>query len=586
MSIVVNKTRLPVTNWQTKSGAVVSIDDARQRDARSLKVHMLPHQDLHGYDNPWPAGGGVNLFDAKTWGALGTNPNCYQVNASEQITVTASDSGGISNRLITLEAGETYCPYISGNLTCKIFDSSSNTLSQASGMSFVCPADGKIAVKLYTSSYPTSGYFEIVKGSTAPTAWSPYSNICPITGYQGVVGYRTGKNLFGGEIINGHCRFDTKEGQTYTVTAKRKGSNDCYLYVESSTDDFVTMTLVGRVIAGKNENKVTFTAQAGVAYSLWSNSSYSEATDVQIELGSTASSYQPYTGTTYPVSFPAVGVNQWDEEYRLGYYDSRGVLVPSATTQLCSLNMIPVKPNTEYRFVEGSTASGTKVGGAVCYYTASKEFISRASQTIGTFTTPNNCYFIHVNFGTVYGATYNHDISINYPATAGGLPVSAYFPYCNAMYKGYVDYVRGIIYANMAYIPFKSIANENWNILSSGSYAFYLTRSRAFIPAYKYPFDAKTEQPISTDYVYSKSGNQPDGTFRVSDALYIVDYRFETKKEFRAHLAQSDGGICYYLNDPFVINLTPQQIQMLVRDNTIWSDADSVEVEYAAIHAH
>lgn len=53
MSIVVNKTRLPVTEWQTASGSVVSISDARKRYAKSLSVALEPIQDLsHGDPSP------------------------------------------------------------------------------------------------------------------------------------------------------------------------------------------------------------------------------------------------------------------------------------------------------------------------------------------------------------------------------------------------------------------------------------------------------------------------------------------------------------------------------------------------------
>ena len=50
MSIVVSKTRLPVTQWQTESGSVVSINNARRRDAKSAIVTLEPIQDTSGGD--------------------------------------------------------------------------------------------------------------------------------------------------------------------------------------------------------------------------------------------------------------------------------------------------------------------------------------------------------------------------------------------------------------------------------------------------------------------------------------------------------------------------------------------------------
>lgn len=74
MSIVVNKTRLPVTEWQTASGSVVSISDARKRNAKSLSVALEPIQDLsHGDPSPTnicPISGrsSVSVYDDPKYG--------------------------------------------------------------------------------------------------------------------------------------------------------------------------------------------------------------------------------------------------------------------------------------------------------------------------------------------------------------------------------------------------------------------------------------------------------------------------------------------------------------------------------------
>ena len=86
MSIVVSKTRLPVTEWQTESGSVVSIANARRRDAKSAIVTLEPIQDLsHGDPSPTnlcPISGhssvtavrdGKNLFDSTILGSYGWN---------------------------------------------------------------------------------------------------------------------------------------------------------------------------------------------------------------------------------------------------------------------------------------------------------------------------------------------------------------------------------------------------------------------------------------------------------------------------------------------------------------------------------
>ena len=42
---------------------IVSVTDAAAYPAEGLEFGIEPVQDLHGYDNPWPAGGGKNKFN-------------------------------------------------------------------------------------------------------------------------------------------------------------------------------------------------------------------------------------------------------------------------------------------------------------------------------------------------------------------------------------------------------------------------------------------------------------------------------------------------------------------------------------------
>lgn len=101
-----------------------------------------------------------------------------------------------------------------------------------------------------------------------------------------------------------------------------------------------------------------------------------------------------------------VGFNQWDEEVLDGYYSATGTFV-SQSGQLCSKNLMPVIPGSTYYF---RFSVPTYAG--YLEYDGSGNFLRRldASQTI-TFS--NDAYFIKFNFGSSYGATYNHDICIN-----------------------------------------------------------------------------------------------------------------------------------------------------------------------------
>jgi hypothetical protein len=171
----------------TASGSVASFPDgADDIPLKSLVVGIDPVQDLHGYSNPWPAGGGKNVFDAKTWATLLNNDRYYSVGADESITVIAGDLGGITGRFIDVSPNEEYSILSTFTSNVKVFNSGSNIILHDKFGTFTAPADGKIAIKFYASTYPTTGYFILTKGSTVPSAWSPYSNICPISGWTGM----------------------------------------------------------------------------------------------------------------------------------------------------------------------------------------------------------------------------------------------------------------------------------------------------------------------------------------------------------------------------------------------------------------
>ena len=109
---------------------ILSISDAKPKPAKSLVVGMEPIQDLHGYDNPWPAGGGANKWDG-TFNTLipleiasGTTVclQCVLNDTSKYITlrtydsnqtflqsmITASVSGNINYGVLTLTSDATY----------------------------------------------------------------------------------------------------------------------------------------------------------------------------------------------------------------------------------------------------------------------------------------------------------------------------------------------------------------------------------------------------------------------------------------------------------------------------------------------
>lgn len=124
-----------------------------------------------------------------------------------------------------------------------------------------------------------------------------------------------------------------------------------------------------------------------------------------------------------------VGFNQWDEEWRSGYYDANTGDFTSYASQTANKNPIKVLPNTLY----SATMKGTG-GIRVVFRDAGKNLISieylPATPTYRTFTTPTNCYYIDFCTMSAYGGTYKNDLCINFSSDRNG----EYEPYKKRTY--------------------------------------------------------------------------------------------------------------------------------------------------------
>ena len=103
-----------------------------------------------------------------------------------------------------------------------------------------------------------------------------------------------GKNLFGGTLIDGYVPLDLPVG-TYTVSAAMiNPSRNTYFYIRRAATGTTSYEEVVKPIVLLNVFPETFTVETGYDYYAWSNASYNNVKDVQIELGSTATEWTPY----------------------------------------------------------------------------------------------------------------------------------------------------------------------------------------------------------------------------------------------------------------------------------------------------
>jgi hypothetical protein len=179
----------------TASGDIASFaDGADGMPVKSLVANIEPVQDLHGYDNPWPAGGGANKFSLETINA----------NAIQTFDIDPVPAGTyVFSSVVTCTNTEENVAFIfydaDGNtLTSKQLVPNTGTRAFSSSFTISAPAT-KIA--LYSgggwggAQGHTSVWSYNMLADASVRTYSPYSNICPISGHTGCEVTRTGKNL-------------------------------------------------------------------------------------------------------------------------------------------------------------------------------------------------------------------------------------------------------------------------------------------------------------------------------------------------------------------------------------------------------
>jgi len=257
---------------RSETGNPIAIDDGADGvPVKNLSVNLVPKQDLHGYDHPWIGGAGKNKLDWEkvTVSSAGHYGMTFTKGSSEgEVTIsgTLTYSGTV--------APISYADYsLSGKgyvfLTEHISGDNLVTLNRTYGLR--TESEKSIAIAMNGTDGQT--YSETIRISVyeapAPTEWTPYENICPITGYDGVTVKRTGKNLVDFDKIV-TAREDTdpillREGTYYVYVASANTSfNSFVIYSVDGTGAYADVETTGSDIVtdkkmnyGTKKSKIT-----------------------------------------------------------------------------------------------------------------------------------------------------------------------------------------------------------------------------------------------------------------------------------------------------------------------------------------
>jgi len=200
----------------TASGSIASFPDGAENvPVKELSAEIEPIQDLHGYSNPWPAGGNVNKFDLTTFdyrtnhgitfardgndivisGTSDGNDDAYLNFSSLSVGGTgekvrfiikaASANSAVTLRAVGSTSGESHNMNLSSAEVSSDFTYANENyygyLKVSVGTSFSTPFRVQVFAATYTGTAPS---------------FSPYANECPIYGYTGAEINVTGINVW------------------------------------------------------------------------------------------------------------------------------------------------------------------------------------------------------------------------------------------------------------------------------------------------------------------------------------------------------------------------------------------------------
>lgn len=332
---------LTTAELKTVTGTMLHVLDALAKPAEELLVSLSPIQDLHGYDSPWPAGGGKNKFNVD---ALVDTTDITVSNGSITVTGNSKNSTKKLSDVADLVVGETYTLTASttGNENLIYLYGTGANISWTFGASKTVTQEMLDAlVFFYGGAGVTSTITDMMirLSSVTDATFAPYSNICPISGRTGLTVYRTGKNLCGG----------TSSGTSSGLTFQRDSSDGGFAISGTSTGNYpqnrmwnvgkhfsigTTLTIstntAGTVPSGAKLYAILYERDSESGADVASHSTRNGSNTFTIshpyqyvnivaegngitysgvklytmlELGSTATTYEPYAGSTYAVGW-------------------------------------------------------------------------------------------------------------------------------------------------------------------------------------------------------------------------------------------------------------------------------------------
>lgn len=298
----------------TASGAIANFQTPLAMPLLDAQIDVNAVQDLHGQSGAYPPGGGVNKFDKDTMVVSGY----YIADTDGQ---AKPDSGSSCTDYIEINPDTSY--YIKTEQTvgqwAAWYDENKDYISGFTMYNRVVtsPSTAKyIRLTILRGESGNINTFSVNYPST-DTAYHPYSNICPIVGWDEIKVVGCGKNLFDGvSVVYGYPFTGTIEGgNLMRVVFSRCKPNTTYTISKIQTQRFSVfwceeLPAVGVPYSGSTPDNLatSITVTTGATAKYICAFVYNQNVDtltpeeilssVQIEEGSQATTYEAYNSST------------------------------------------------------------------------------------------------------------------------------------------------------------------------------------------------------------------------------------------------------------------------------------------------
>ena len=393
-----------------------------------------------------------------------------------------------------------------------------------------------------------------------------------------------GKNLFGGEygtkwILPTPLSISAGDSLAISASVPASGNSQINIYTGENGATRYFNAGLNDTVDGRKVRIATFTEDITITAFLMD---VAECTDIQIEKGSTATAYAPYsnicpiTGHT-AVAVARTGINLLDishavtgERFNANGTTSFGNNVRS--------EYIPVKPNTAYYF---KNVRGLATMAPVWWYDKDKVNLSYANvggtdPSSGVLTSPANAAYVGVNFAPAY----TDSVAVNYPSTDTtyhpGHVQTVTLQLGQTVYGGELTVNEdgtGTLVVDRAIVDAENLtwsydSNKNRWLSSTVSNIKPISGGTVLTTAISNSFKAYTNNQIYD--------NTALVGFAQNGAVFVV-------RNQASNATQPTGcSFVYELATPLTYALTASQVTTLLGTNNIWADAGDVAVSYRA----